>query len=86
MKKYVLFLLLAVLSFTSCNDLDEVNSRLDQLETDVRDLKSALEALQRAYDGGKIISRVDPIESELGGWKVTFSDNTTISLFNGRRC
>ena len=83
MKKYILLLLLATLALVSCTDLDEVNSRLDQLETDVKDLKSALEALQRAYDDGKIISRVDPINSETGGWKVTFSDNSTISLLNG---
>lgn len=83
MKKYCLLLLVALLSLASCADLDEVNSRLDRLEADVRDLQSAIEALQRAYNDGKIISRVDPIDEGTGGWKVTFSDASTIRLING---
>jgi len=44
-------------------------------------------ALEDAYNNGKIITSVDPIAatgSESGGFKITFSDNSTINIINGK--
>ena len=66
-----------------CNDNDDLEDRLDKLETEVNDLKTAISTLQNAYDNGKIVSSVEKITTGNGGWKITFSDNTYIDLING---
>ena len=38
----------------ACTSLDEVNERLDKLEEQVTELRSAVDALQEAYKDGKI--------------------------------
>ena len=55
--KHFKFCWLLVFSFilTSCTSLDDVNKRLDTLEEDVSDIKTALQALQIAYDEGKVV-------------------------------
>lgn len=76
--------LLVATLFQSCQKFDEIYGRLDALETTVSDLQSALEALQLAYRDGKIIKAVDPLTTdERGGWVITFSDGSQISLING---
>lgn len=68
---------------SSCTSLDEVNERIDLLEGRVTNLEDALAALQRAYNEGKIISSVDPVSEGVGGWLITFSDHSKITLLNG---
>lgn len=69
---------------SSCQKLDDIYNRLDKVEIDVTDLKSAVKALQDAYSQGKIIKSVTPLtDSKAGGWLMTFTDNTTIRLENG---
>lgn len=84
--KHFKFCWLLVFSFilTSCTSLDDVNKRLDTLEEDVSDIKTALQALQIAYDEGKVVSSVTPLSSAQGGWLITFSDGATIKLENGK--
>ena len=76
-------ILTLALCATSCTNLDDVNERLDNLESRVSTIEDALTALQRAYNEGKIISSVDPISEKQGGWLITFSDHSTITLVNG---
>lgn len=73
-----------MVNLTSCQNLDDIYDRLDKVEADVLDLKSAVKALQDAYSQGKIIKSVTPLtDAKAGGWLVTFSDNTSIRLENG---
>ena len=69
--------------FNSCTSLTDVEDRLDVLEEEVSKIKNAIEALDDAYDRGKVITSVEPSEKEVGGWVVTFSDGTSIELLNG---
>ena len=84
--KHLKFCWLLTISFilTNCTSLDDVNKRLDTLEEEVTDLKSAMQALQTAYDDGKIVKSVTPLSSAQGGWLITFSDDTNIKLENGK--
>lgn len=73
-----------MVNLTSCQNLDDIYDRLDKVEADVLDLKSAVKSLQDAYSQGKIIKSVTPLtDAKAGGWLVTFSDNTSIRLENG---
>ena len=84
MKNLFTILLCCICFFiSSCNDLDEVNSRLDTLEKTVFDMQSAIKALEQAYKDGKFIKDIKAIEGETGGWTIFFSDNTSINIVNG---
>ena len=83
MKKRHFSLFLCSLFLVCCNSLDDVNNRLDKLETDVYVLQSAVNALQKAYDEGKLIKAVTPINDGNGGWNIQFSDESVIRLLNG---
>lgn len=75
---------LVMANLSSCQSLDDIYDRLDKVEADVVDLKSAVKALQDAYNQGKIIKSVTPLtDTKAGGWRVTFSDDTSIRLENG---
>ena len=75
---------LAVLSLPSCQNLDSIYDRLDQLETSVSDLQSTCKLLQAAYDQGKIIKSVKPLTNhDTGGWLIVFSDGSEIIVING---
>lgn len=83
MKKRNFLLFLCSLFLVCCNSLDDINNRLDKLETDVYDLQSAVNALQKAYDDGKLIKAVTPISEGNSGWTIQFSDESVIRLLNG---
>lgn len=80
-----LFILASVvlLGLTSCQSLDDINDRLDKVEVEVSDLKSAVKALQDAYGQAKIIRSVLPLEDGTHGWLITFTDNTEIIFVDG---
>ena len=84
--RHLRFLVALVCCFllANCNNLDEVNDRLDNLEENVSQLQKALQELQRAAESRKIVSSVVPFQTEEGGWIITFSDNTSITLRNGQ--
>ncbi|MDE6126612.1 MAG: DUF4988 domain-containing protein, partial [Muribaculaceae bacterium] len=71
--------------FESCRetDLSGIEADIKDLQDRVGALETAVEALRAAYDDGKIISSVAPHPNK-DGWLVTFSDNSSISLVNGR--
>ena len=47
-------------------------------------IEEQLAALKTAYEDGKIIKDVTPYNGEGNtGWVITFSDNETITIFNG---
>ena len=75
MKKLLLYVFATIFMF-SCTSLDDVEKRLDNLEQDVL-------VLQQAYESGKIITKVKPVTTGSGGWEITFSDDTQITLVNG---
>ena len=75
-------LVLAMVLLSSCNALKE---EINDIKTEIAEIKDALSALQDAYNSGKIISSVTALEGEAaGGWIITFSDNTTIKVTNGK--
>lgn len=84
--RWILSLLVAMLTltFSSCNkDLeDDVNNLKDRVTT----LEESVDLLQKAIESGKLITNVSPVEATSttsGGWKITFSDNSSITINNG---
>lgn len=70
MKRKFLFLMVllgCLLTWSSCTDLDGVNSRLDKVEKEVSDLQTALATLQKAHDEAKVIKELTPVASVRGG-------------------
>lgn len=67
---------------SSCDRYEE---EFDEIRTEIAQIKDAISALQEAYSSGKIISSVTALEGEDdGGWIITFSDNTSIKITNGK--
>ena len=86
MRKFVFFIFLIFFLATSCNSPDDVNTRLDFLEAEIKDLKTALYYLESAYKDGKIIKSITPNVDADGnecGWIILFSDETSITLRDG---
>ena len=83
MKKLFLLFLLPLSLLLSCTDLSDVEKRLDKVEEEVSDIKSAIAALQESYSSGKIITDVQPLQNLPGGWRFIFSDGSYIDLLNG---
>ena len=85
LKSYVcilsMLLLITGMSITSCTE--DFGPEIDRLKEDVSSLKTSVDKLKDAYEGGKIVSGVEPITTGVGGWKITFSDNSAITLQNG---
>lgn len=73
---------IVVLTFSSCQNLDGINNRLDQVEVELNNLKSVSNALQEAYTQGKIIKSVTPLSGKTGGWEIGFTDGSTIRVVN----
>lgn len=72
MKKMLSLCLIFTILFLSCTSLDDVEKRLDNLETAVKEL-------QLAHDTGKLVSKVSQLDNN-GGWEILFSDNTSIKV------
>ena len=83
----ILFALSFALVISSCAGLDDLNSRVDALESEVRDLKTAVNQLEAAYRDGKVVSSVQPNmddSEKVISWTITFSDNSSLLLVNGK--
>lgn len=83
--KYSLFMMASVLlmNLASCKNLDDIYDRLDNVETKVSDLETALTALKDSYNQAKIIKTVAPLSDGRLGWLVVFTDNTEIEFVDG---
>ena len=83
-KKYLSALLFGALlfasagTFTSCKDYDD---DISNLQTQVDDVKSEVEALQTKINEGLWITN---IADAAGGFTITFSDNSTYTITNGQ--
>lgn len=66
-------------AFSSCDYQD----RIDDLEVRVEALETAVEKLEKAYADGKIITDASAFSDGTGGYIITFSDGTNITLSNG---
>ncbi|MBR5240461.1 MAG: hypothetical protein IKW05_00845 [Muribaculaceae bacterium] len=73
--------ILATLCITSCTE--DYGPEIDKIKEEVSNLKTSVDKLKEAYEGGKIVTEVTPIKTGLGGWKIKFSDESTINLQNG---
>lgn len=68
--------------FVSCHDYE---TDIEQIKTDISGIKKDISELQSAYDNGKLIVNVTPIENAAdGNWLITFSDNFTIEITSGK--
>lgn len=74
--KKLLFYAFAAIAVLSCTSLDDVEKRLDNVKQDIV-------ILQQAFGSGKIVTEVKQVTTGSGGWEITFSDNTHITLING---
>ena len=83
MKKYLyLLLLLLPIMNNSCNDLSDIEERLDVLEQQVTDLQQTVDALEMAYNNGFSISNIEPLQDGADGWIMTFSNGKIIRIVN----
>ncbi len=83
--KRIAILLLTMIGLVSCSKISEMEDRISLLEQDITTIKAAVDQLKTAYNNGKIIKLVDPINNADGktGWKIVFSDDSSINVFNG---
>lgn len=80
MKKIFLALAAAAALFVGCTK--ELEQRVGDLETSVEQLKSDLEALEKAVEKKLVVNKMETVEN---GYKLTFSDGTTVTLQNGAK-
>lgn len=67
-----------------CISCSEMKDSIADLQDRVNKIEEQLAALKTAYEDGKIIKDVTPYNGEGNtGWVITFSDNETITIFNG---
>jgi hypothetical protein len=79
---YLLISLIVSILFGACTSLDDIYSRLDTLEDNVYALQTAMLSLQEAVDKNKSVVDVYAMSNN-SGWVVTFSDGTSINIYNG---
>lgn len=78
-------ILLFCISMCACTDLTDVENNVKELQKTVNDLQEAVSALQLAYQNGKVIESVQPLnDNSETGWDITFSDGSSIRLENGK--
>lgn len=78
-------ILLLCISMYACTDLTNVENDVKELQKTVSDLQEAVSVLQTAYQDGKVIKSVEPLnENSISGWDITFSDGSSIRLENGK--
>ena len=83
MKKYLSIILsAAVLLSASCSRLDELDGRLDNLETQVEALSGDLATLKSAVDNMVSVTKVETISD---GYVIYFSDNTQATIKDGEK-
>lgn len=70
------------LLMNSCTNLDDVNERVNNVESDVENLKTAVKQLQQAQNEGKLVKNVSHIVDK-DGWIITFSDGSSLTIYNG---
>lgn len=69
----------------ACTDLTDVENDIKTLQGKVTKLEDAVSALQAAYEEGKVIKSVDALTGgEETGWTITFLDDTSITLLDGK--
>ena len=62
----------------------DYDKKIEELAADISQLQKDVNSLKDAYAAGKIITNVEPLKTEEGGWKIRFSDNSVIDLHNGK--
>ncbi len=78
-------IVLFCISMFACTDLTDVENDVKELQKTVNDLQEAVSALQLAYQNGKVIESVQPLnDNSETGWDITFSDGSSIRLENGK--
>ena len=65
-------------TFVGCKDYDD---DIDGLQEQVNTLNKNFEELKKLVNDGKAITSVTPIT---GGFKITFNDNTSYDIVNGK--
>lgn len=75
-------LFLVCLFTSSC---DKYEDEIVNIKNDIEQLKTEVQALVEAYEAGKIITQVTPLDNApAGSWLITFSDNTSIEVRSGQ--
>ena len=85
MKKHILLLLLLPLLAVCCNDLSDIENRIDAVEQQVKSLQETVDALEMAYNNSLAISSVEPLQTTTGGWVITFSNGKVVEIVNGTK-
>ena len=84
LRKFIIYSKLLFLIMLSQLISCDYSDRIEALTDNVSQLQDQVDNLKRAYESGKIITKVEPVTTEQGGWEITFSDNSTINIFSGK--
>lgn len=91
MKKILILLicLLPVITFTACDDkddirkdIDDLNARLDALTDDLEDLNTSIQSFQNAMKGLVLITGYSM--DEKGNYTLSLSDGTNLVVYSGQ--
>ena len=80
LKRAISIMAVAAVVITGCNK--DIKNDIDNLKQRVTTLEQAIASLKQQSDAGKLITSVTPLSGNTG-YKITFSDNSSIDLFNG---
>lgn len=81
-KRTLIVIPLLLTFFTSCQRLEQLEQRVANIETTINDLVKANDRLRQELKKGKLISSYEALPEDKG-WRITFSDDTSIELVNG---
>jgi Collagen triple helix repeat (20 copies). len=79
---YFLSAAAALMLAASCTDLDDVNSRIDKLETSVENLSGSVKTLQDAVNNQVFVTKVEKLSD---GYTINFSDGTSATVKDGEK-
>lgn len=91
MKKLLILLIcfLPIITFTACNneddirkDIDDLNARLDALENDLKSLNTSIKSFQDAMKGVILITGYSM--DEKGNYTLSLSDGTNLVVYGGQ--
>ena len=66
------------------DDIDDLKKKTEQHDEWLSSLDETVQGLSSDIRAGKLITNVEDLDGEPGGIKITFSDNSTKTITNGK--
>lgn len=85
LKYHFRMILLLSISICACTNLTDIENDVKELQKTITDLQEAVSVLQSAYQNGKTIDKIEPLnDGSTTGWNIIFSDGSFVRLENGK--